>query len=315
MANKKMWAYLMHLSDNMWGDPWSRIRWARYFPELATDETVWKNTIDFLPENGFNTVLIDVGDAIEYERHPEISVKGAWSKDKLKTELDRMRAMGLTPLPKLNFSAGHDAWLGDYSRMLSTPEYYQVCKDCIEEVAEVFGTPEYFHLGLDEENAVMQGGQGYICIRQMELYWHDVYKLFEYVEGAGCTPWVWTSPALDEKDMKVYLERMPKSVLQSNYFYNRFKKLPDGKYAHQFINVYTLLDEHGYKQVPCVSTCEGYSMCAYETMEMFKNEINDANIVGFMTAPWHNPRSSEEYILKYDALKFGLAKKEWYPED
>lgn len=312
---KKMWAYLMHLSDNMWGDPWSRIRWAKYFPELATDDEVWKNTIDFLPAQGINTVLIDVGDAVEYERHPEISVKGAWSKDKLKKELDRMRAMGLTPLPKLNFSAGHDAWLGDYSRMLSTPVYYQVCKDCIEEVAELFDRPEYFHIGLDEENAEMQGGQGHICIRQMELYWHDVYKLLDFVESAGCTPWVWPGLTWNPKEIDNYLKRMPKSVLQSNWWYNRFKKMPDGKYFAEPCNIYRILDEHGFKQVPCVSTCEGYSMSAYETMEMFKNEIDDNNIVGFMTAPWHNPRSSEEYILKYDALKFGLAKKEWYPED
>ena len=313
--SKKMWAYLMHLSDNMWGDPWSRIRWAHYFPELSVDEKVWKETIDFLPAQGINTVLIDIGDAIEYERHPEISVKGAWSKDKLKKELDRMRSMGLTPLPKLNFSAGHDAWLGDYSRMLSTPIYYQVCKDCIEEVAELFDQPEYFHIGLDEENPEMQGGQGYMCIRQMELYWHDVYKLLDYVEGAGCTPWVWPGLTWNPKEIDNYLKRMPKSVLQSNWWYNRFKKLPDGKYASEPCNIYGILEEHGFKQVPCCSTCEGYGMSAYETMEMAKNELTDSNLVGFMTAPWHNPRFSEEYILKYDAQKFGLAKKEWYPED
>ena len=145
---QKMWAYLMHLSDNMWGDPGSMIKIAPYQPELTTDDKIWKDTIDFLPTQGFNTVLIDIGDAIQYETHPEISVKGAWSKDKLKAELNRMRAMGLTPLPKLNFSAGHDAWLGEYSRMLSTSTYYQVCKDLILEVAEVFGNPEYFHLGI-----------------------------------------------------------------------------------------------------------------------------------------------------------------------
>lgn len=312
--SKKMWAYLMHLSDNCWGDPWSRIRWGHYFPELSVDEDVWKNTIDFLPEQGINTVLIDIGDAIEYERHPEISIKGAWSKDKMKKELDRMRSIGLTPLPKLNFSAGHDAWLGDYSRMLSTPIYYQVCKDCIEEVAELFDTPEYFHIGLDEENAVMQGGQGFICIRQMELLWHDIFKLIGFVEDAGCTPWVWPGSAWDEKEVDNYLERMPKSVLISNYWYNRFKKLPNGKYNHHACNLYAMFDEAGFKQVPCVSTCEGYNMSAYETMEMAKNELCDDNIVGFMTAPWHNPRFADRYILMHDAFRFGLAKKEWYPE-
>ena len=312
--NEKYWGYLIHLSDNMWGDPWSRIRWAHYFPELALDEDVWKNTIDFLPAQGINMVLIDVGDAIEYERHPEISIKGAWSKDKLKKELDRIRSLGMTPFPKLNFSAGHDAWLGDYSRMLSTPKYYEVCKDCIEEVAELFDYPKYFHLGMDEEDAEMQGAQGYICIRQMELYWHDIYKLFDYVESVNCTPWVWTSPRLSEKDMAVYLERMPKSVLQSNYWYNRFKKLPDGSYSMPHCNLYRTLDEQGYQQILCSSCVEGYPMSSYETMEMAKNEMNDNNILGFMTAPWRNCRFEDRYDLMNDAFRFGLAKKEWYPE-
>jgi hypothetical protein len=312
--NEKYWGYLIHLSDNMWGDPWSRIRWAHYFPELNLDEDVWKNTIDFLPAQGINMVLIDVGDAVQYERHPELSIKGARSKDKLKKELVRIRSLGMTPFPKLNFSAGHDAWLGDYSRMLSTPKYYEVCKDCIEEVAELFEYPKYFHLGMDEEDAEMQGAQGFICVRQMELYWHDIYKLFDYVETTGCTPWVWTSPRLSEKDLAVYLQRMPKSVLQSNYWYNRFKKLHDGKYTMPHCNLYRTLDELGYQQILCSSCVEGYSMSYYETMEMAKNELNDNNILGFMTAPWRNCHFGDRYALMDDAFRFGLAKKEWYPE-
>lgn len=312
--NEKYWGYLIHLSDNMWGDPWSRIRWAHYFPELSLDEDVWKNTIDFLPSQGINMVLIDVGDAVQYERHPEISVKGAWSKDKLKKELDRIRSLGMTPLPKLNFSAGHDSWLGVYSHMLSTPEYYQVCKDCIEEVAELFDRPKYFHLGLDEEDATNQGGQGMIIVRQMELYWHDVYKLLDYCEAAGCTPWVWATYAWTEGHLEEYLRRMPKSVLQSSGWYNRFKKNPDGKYNHNAIETYLALDRHGYQQILTSSCIEGYSKSSYETMEMAKNEMNDSNTLGFMTAPWRNCRFGDRYALMDDAFRFGLAKKEWYPE-
>ncbi len=312
--NNKYWGYLIHLSDNMWGDPWSRIRWAHYFPELSLDEDVWKNTIDFLPSQGINMVLIDVGDAIEYERHPEISVKGAWSKDKLKKELDRIRSLGMTPLPKLNFSAGHDAWLGDFSRMLSTPPYYQACKDCIEEVAELFDYPEYFHLGLDEEDTVNQGGQGMMVVRQMELYWHDVYKLLDDCEATGCTPWVWSTYSWAPGHLEEFIRRMPKSVLQSNGWYNRFKKLPDGKYSAIQCDIYKHLDEAGYKQILTSSCIEGYSMSSYETMEMAKNEMNDDNILGFMTAPWRNCRFGDRYALMDDAFRFGLAKKEWYPE-
>jgi hypothetical protein len=81
--NNMMWGYLIHLSDNMWGDPGSTIKIAPYFPELSLDEVVWRQVIDFLPSQGINTVVIDVGDGIQYEKRPEISVKGAWSKEKM----------------------------------------------------------------------------------------------------------------------------------------------------------------------------------------------------------------------------------------
>ena len=85
----KMWGYLMHLGDNMWGDPGSRLRYEpAYYPELQVDDSVWKDTIDFLPSQGINTVLIDVGDAIQYESHPEIAIPGAWTKQKMKDELE-----------------------------------------------------------------------------------------------------------------------------------------------------------------------------------------------------------------------------------
>ena len=313
--SKKMWGYLMHLSDNMWGDPGSRLLEPCYHPVLTTDQDVWDNTINFLPSQGINFVLIDVGDAMQYERHPEISVEGAWSKDKLKAELDRMRSMGLTPYPKLNFSAGHDAWLGVYSRMLSTPTYYQVCKDCIEEVAEVFGTPEFFHLGLEEEDSTNQGALSMIIVRQMELLWHDIFKLFEFVEGAGCTPWIWSGLAWNEKDLPIFLERMPRDVLQSNYWYNRLKKLPNGKYQHHAINVYGILDEAGFKQIPTVSFFEGYSLNAEQTLTMGKNDLTDSLLLGYMTAPWRNPRPNNRYSLLDDAYRFGLAKKKIYPEE
>ena len=309
---QKMWAYLMHLSDNMWGDPGSTIKIAPYYPELSVDENVWKETIDFLPTQGFNTVLIDVGDAIQYEKHPEISVKGAWSKDKLKAELDRMRAMGLTPLPKLNFSAGHDAWLGEYSRMLSTSIYYQVCKDVITEVAEVFGNPEYIHLGMDEEDPKNQGGLAFACVRQKDLWWHDLYYLFDVCEKVGSRPWVWSDYCWHHPE--VFFEKMPKSALQSNFWYNRMKKLPDGTYRELQARVYCMLEEKGYDQVPCVSFFEGYSYNAQETMEIGKEEIAPERLVGYMTAPWHNPRTIAKYTLLDDAYRFAEAKKIVYPE-
>ena len=54
-----------------------------------------------------NMVVIDLGEAIQYQSHPELAVKGSWPVEKFRKELARLRGMGLEPIPKLNFSTTH----------------------------------------------------------------------------------------------------------------------------------------------------------------------------------------------------------------
>ena len=310
-----MWAYLIHLSYNMWGDWDEKNPSKRYYQENITDDDTWNKVIDFLPSQGFNTVVIDVGDAIKYERHPEISIKGAWSKDRFKKELNHMRAIGLTPIPKLNFSATHDAWLGVYSRMLSSPTYYQVCKDVIEEVAEVFDYPKYFHLGMDEERAANQGAFSFVCVRSNELLWHDMFYLFDVCEKVGCRPWIWSDLCWSDKVRDDFLSRMPKSALQSNWHYLPISKGKDGRYSEKEIDTYRILEEAGFEQVPTCSTKHWYDLSAQDTMEAIKEMVAPERLKGYMTVPWNPTTEENQYSLLHDAMRFGLAKKNVYPED
>lgn len=309
--HKMMWAFFIKLSTNMWGDEGGTRKYSPFFPELITDDNVWREVVDFLPSQGINTVLIDVGDGIQYESHPEISIPGAWSKDKLKKELDHMRSIGLTPIPKLNFSTGHDTWLKEYSRMVSTSIYYQVCEDLIKEVAEVFDYPEYFHLGMDEENAADQKSMAYCCIRQKDLWWHDAYFFFDICEKLGMRPWVWADFCWAEPDN--YLKKMPKSVLQSNWAYNAVKRNPDGSYPDVKYQTYVKLEEAGFDQVPTSSTWTVWYN-SEQTMELGKREIAPERLKGYMTAAWHFTIPEAKYALLNDATRFGYAKKKIYPE-
>src|SRR4030042_1344767 len=172
---KLIWANLLHLSFNMWTDhakkKWKDLpadyysdpnfeiktcddakRWASaYRPFLTFNYNTWDTIIQYLVKAGMNMVIIDLGDAVKYESHPEIAVENAWSTSKLRKELSRIRKMGLEPIPKLNFATTHDIWLGEYSRMESTEKYYTVCRDLIREVIDLFDQPRFFHLGMDEE--------------------------------------------------------------------------------------------------------------------------------------------------------------------
>ncbi len=307
MKDKMMWAYLIHLGVRMWEDGGINAL-KDYEEESFTNDEIWREITDFLPSQGFNTIVIDVGEAMQYESHPEIAGEGAWSKDKLKKELDRLRSIGLTPIPKLNFSKNHDTWLGKYHFMISTPQYYKVCEDVIREVYEVFDSPEYFQLGMDEEVAAWMGGKRVRMQRNSDLWWHDSYFLFDICDKLGTRPWVWSDPMWHKKEE--YLEKMPKSVVQSNWYYHSFNFTEYGAAGRES---YKDLDLAGFEQVP---TCSGiwYAKSADSTLETLKKTLNPDRLIGYMEAPWFMTYKRNYYSLLDTAYRFGLAKKKHYPE-
>src|SRR3954469_8855407 len=88
MAKEQMiFANLLHLSYNMWGD-WANPKAGPYWqgqPYLRFDEKLWNDLLVAMNKAGVNMVVIDVGDGIQFKSHPEIPVKNAWSREKLKT--------------------------------------------------------------------------------------------------------------------------------------------------------------------------------------------------------------------------------------
>ena len=170
-GRKPIWANLLHLSYNMWMD------WAPpgdkpdtcYQPFLRFDRKLWDDLTARMHTAGMNMVVIDLGDGVKYRSHPEIAVQNAWTTDELRRELTRLRKLGLEPIPKMNFSTTHDAWLGKYHRMVSTDIYYRVCADLIAEVIDLFDRPRFFHLGMDEEAAAQQKGFQLLVVRGTDL--------------------------------------------------------------------------------------------------------------------------------------------------
>lgn len=283
-----IWANLLHLSYNMWMD-----RDAEGFennpivarPYLRFDETLWNDLLHQMAQAQFNMVILDLGDAIQYQSHPEIAIENAWSPDKLRDELKKMRAMGLEPIPKLNFSTAHDAWMGPYSRMVSTPQYYQVVRDLIEEVAQLFDTPRFFHLGMDEEDAKHQTRFAYAAMRQHELWWHDLFLMISAVENSGSKAWVWSDYVWQHGEE--FYRQMPKSVLQSNWYYGaKFDGFEDGDADKIAVQAYCDLQERGYDQVPTGSNWNHDSNME-STVDFCTTHLAPEQLKGFMTAPWH----------------------------
>ena len=306
MKKDKMWALLVHLSTHFcWG-------WGKY-DHLPFDDNYWEEILKKAVDAGINTVVLDVGDGIQYATHPEISMKDAWSRKRVRQEVKRCRDMGITLIPKLNFSTGHDQWLGEYHRMTSTTIYYRLANDLIKEVYELFDKPEYIHLGMDEEDARHSASRDLAVFRQKDLYFHDLNFLLDCVADCGAKPWIWSCPLFRTTEGYQSHVGVEDAVL-SPWMYHGIKrehwqpvsswqdyidyysKEPYKSLNIQFVEedpynvmwrekALPLLKE-GYKYIPAVTAHYNHEYNALDVMEYFRDNAPDEQILGYVTAPW-----------------------------
>ena len=199
--------------------PWGHNMWGEALPEgvktltkgrlcndhLKFDEAIWRKVVDYLALRRMNMAVIDLGEFPVYPSHPELAVKGSRSPDWIRGEVRRLKSLGIEAIPKLNFSTAHDAWLGEYGRMVTTKPYYRVCADVIRDAAEMFDNPRFMHIGYDEEKVRFQ--HGFQVVRENEVWWHDFLWFVKTVEDAGMRPWMWSDYGWAHDD---FVEKCPK---------------------------------------------------------------------------------------------------------
>ena len=288
MDKNLYWSILLHLGGNMWneeGNPRDREHDpdSQASPVLRFSRPLWRRYLEKLKEGGVNMILLDLGEGLRYESHPELAVEGSWTREEMEAELKVMRDMGFEVVPKLNFSACHDIWMKEYSRMLSTSVYYGVCADLIREVSDIFH-PRFFHLGMDEENALLQRAYDISIIRQYDLWWHDLWFLVDCVEKENARAWIWSDYLWDHRD--AFLSKMPKSVVQSNWYYT--PKFRDGELNDRLrtmLECFEVLDRAGFDQVPTGSNCVSRGNMEMLT-EYCAERIGPEHLMGFMQTPW-----------------------------
>lgn len=279
-----IWAYLIHLGFNFWLEEdaikleYGDFANGRACSFLRVDKEIWDEMIQMMPQAGVNTLLIDMGEGIKYQTHPELAVEGSWTVEEFKVELDSIRSLGINPIPKLNFSTGHDTWLGEYSRQVSTPKYYEVCKDLINEICDIFDNPTLFHLGMDEETYANQAYYNCAIVRNGELWWNDLYFYIELLEKRGVRPWVWSDYMWHNEE--VFLRKMPKSVLQSNWYYDNAFNVDN-----VLVNGYLTLERNGYDQVPTGSNWVKSDNMDF-TVKFSKQNISPDKLKGFLQTTW-----------------------------
>ena len=242
----KMKAALLRLGTNNWLEEdnfeASRCPFDLYSPKLRCDRALFDEYTEHLADREVNTLIIDLGDGLRYESHPELAVEGAWTVDEMKSEFSRLRELGFEIIPMLNFSGAHDIWLGDYAHMIATVPYYRTCADLINEVCDIF-EPRFVHIGMDSETFETQKDFFYTAVRHKELWWHDVYFLVDKIIGKGARAIIYAD-RLSEVGEEAFFNGLPPSVVVSEAY--------DG--SDEALARIRAIDRNGYDQLPvCIS--------------------------------------------------------------
>lgn len=316
---KMMWATFAEISENC--D--CRKDW---LTKVTCDDAVWRRFTDDAAKSGANAIVIRLGDGIVFPSHPELAIEGSWSVEKTKAELKRLRGIGLEPIPKLNFSTAHDNWLHDYNFMVSSKTYLRVVSDLIRDVCDIFDGPRLFHIGMDEERYDLQQGYRTAIVRSwQDQWWDDLLHIASSCERNGARPWMWSDFGWHHYDC--FFKRMPKSIIQSNWYYERdFSYDPafdsaSADLAKPAENVrlrtkfYVDLAKAGYDQIPCGSNWQ-VSNDAWEvnfrrTVDFCSKHIPAERLRGFLMAPWFDTTENDEAKLMESNRLLAEAKKSY----
>ncbi len=347
---KKFWGLMVHLGSNTWENDHE----CKKVEGMEFDREVWDKIVDKCAENGIDTILLSLGEGLRYKSHPELAIEGSWTHEEMKAEIARLKKLGIRIIPKMNFSAYHDPWLQEYGRsLISTPTYYKVCKDLIDEVYELFEHPEYIHLGLDEEFRDFRGEEGKY-FRQGEQLFRDWEHLFKCVRDNGAEVMMWESTCKEyeneewmphvskntvigcghyyEYDPNKWTKLSEQSEWVRGYYENEFKKRDIYKeYVAKYGDVpieYVEQDPVVDKYVKCANDnfAAGYTQVIIFSNIFLKANTNSAvkyfskhpcqnQIAGYIGCTWRRTlKENEEAILEQIEL-IGKAKREYYPEE
>lgn len=319
MANRHdfMWAVLVHLGTNFWYDTtdegheaFTNLWEIPGSDKMRLDKEVWDEYMLYLKNSGVNTLVIDIGDGVIYDSHPELAIEGSWTKDELRAELKKLDEMGFEVIPKLNFSSCHDIWMKEYSRMLSTSVYYKVCEDLINEVCELFDS-RIFHIGFDEEDYHNQRNYGYAVIRQNELWWHDLKYIISLVEKNNYRAMMWTDYMRHQPEK--FIENCPKSVIACNWYYGNefdFNGEELSNDAEIRLRPFEMLEKAGFDQFPGGSSCYFDENFALLT-DYCKQKISKEHHLGMLQTSWASVTHKEWNAVKKAADLTALTVKKY----
>lgn len=137
---------------------------------------------------------------------------------------------------------------------------------------------------------MQDGHHQHITVRKKDLWWHDLQFLADEVTGCASRPWVWSDPAWYFST--AFYERMPRSILQSNWWYGLWFRANEENRPRNLRSVdegfltYLDLDEQGFEQIPTATTWHNRFDNFPMTVAFYARRLNMQNVLGFLQTTW-----------------------------
>ena len=285
-----------------------------YKTEVYFDKDTFEKVLYEAKGYGFDTVMLNLGEGIVYDSHPEIAIKGSMPKAEFKVYLEKIKALGMKTAPMLDFSAVRNAWMGEYSCTAGSLLYKDVCCDILKEVLELFEGPELCHLGFESETYEKQSRNPVITKRRYETLYRDMHALFDICNEYGTRPIIWVDPETVQElgGKERFLQNIPKNVILSYLYYKPI-------YPH-YIEQNRVKEEMKFNDEICTWGYDIYPMCStWFRHESSRDMINYYyrcvglnKVGGWLCNPNCFTVESKYYWLLNDMYRFSAAYKEFF---
>ncbi len=189
-----------------------------------------------LAQLGYNTILWEVENNIQWDTCPECVSPEAFSKEGFKKLLAYSRDLGLEPIPLLQtighceYVLKHDKYkhLAEVNYRIDqycprNPEVIEFLNKWIAEYIEVFGDIKQFHLGADEARALGLCDQCKAYIEKYSLsalYIDHVNAVTKPVIERGITPIIWADMILHHPEA---INKLSRDIMIFDWNYDAYQ--------------------------------------------------------------------------------------------
>ncbi|MCK5849882.1 MAG: hypothetical protein KAH23_03125 [Kiritimatiellae bacterium] len=164
-----------------------------------------------------NTILFDIKDSVRYRSLPKLRMQYSVPMRELRELAALARRLGLTVVPKLNFSRSnrfrHSHWIWPEQRKPDTRETWRQAFSAIDEVIAATKS-EFFHVGMDEDDT-----------RSPDEYMKALLKLSSGLKTRGQRMVMWADCGHNWRESEQWkvapaIDALPRNVILMLWSYN-----------------------------------------------------------------------------------------------